>query len=376
MSRMIVISAVALLPCPAVACSLCGGDLQTRATLRQEIEKARIVVVGKLANAQLNSAIADGGTTDVVVQQVLKDNAFLKGRNTLTLPRYLPTTEQNAKILITVDVTSGKLDWLSGRHFKDDRVIDYARALVKLNEPNAAKRLEFFSQHLDSPVTEIADDAYLEFAKSADADVAQAAKNLDPARLRKLVRDTNTPGPRLGMAAFLLAGCGADADAELLLALIKMDTEQTRSAFRGLLAGYVTLRPRDGWALAVRIVADPKRNFLDRYAALGVARFFRGWKSNDARADILKVMAAGIAQGDLAEIPIEDLRRWGWWDLTESVLDQFGKKSHDFPMVRSAIARYALACPKPEAKQFIAALRKRDPKFVSEAEESLDSDRP
>jgi hypothetical protein len=368
------IIAVALLPCPVLACNLCGGDLQTRATLRQEIEKARAIISGKLTNPQL-SARGDGGTTDLVVDRVLKDHVALKGMSRATLAYYLPTEEKSSRFLLMADVKDGRLEVLSGRLVKDERIIDYVKAIVELNEPDCAKRLAFFARFLDSPVPEIAGDAYAEFAKSADVDVARATKGLNPGRLRKMVGDPAVPGARLGMGAFLLAGCGSDADADLLLALIKSDTEQTRSALRGLLAGYVTLRANDGWALAARIVTDPKRGFLDRYAALGVARFFQGSKPVETRAEILKLMSAGVAQGDLAEIPIEDLRRWGWWDLTETVLAQFDKKSHDFPMVRSAIARYALACPKPEAKQFIAALRRRDPKFVSDVEETLEPDK-
>src|SRR5260221_8862841 len=109
MLRMTVLIA-ALLPCPALACNLCGGDLQTRATLRQEIEKARVIVAGKLTNPRLNSAAPDGGTTDLVVEHVLKDHALIRGKSRLTLPRYLPTDEQSPKLLLMADVVAGKLD--------------------------------------------------------------------------------------------------------------------------------------------------------------------------------------------------------------------------------------------------------------------------
>jgi hypothetical protein len=372
MSRTIMVFVAALLPCPALACSLCGGDLQTRATIRQEVEKAKIVVAGTLSNPRLNSASPDGGTTDLVIEQILKDHFTLKGKTQLTLSRYLPTEDKTPKFLLMADIADGKLDSLSGRYVKDERIFDYVKAILKLNEADGAKRLAFFFQYLDSPVPEIADDAYLEFAKSTDTDVGRAAKALDPDRLRRLVGDAKTPGNHLGMFAFLLGCCGNDSDADLLLLRIKADTEQTRSALRGLIAGYVELRPKAGWELAARIVNDPKCNFLDRYAALGVARFFQNLKPAESRTQILRIMTAGIGQGDLAEIPIEDLRRWGWWDLTDTVLGQFNKKTHDFPMVRLAIMRYALACPKPEAVKFVAEMRKRDPKFVAEVEESLE----
>jgi len=370
MSRTMWTAALLALPCPALACSLCGGDLQTRATLRQEVAKAQVIVVGKLTNPRLSSTNLDGGTTDLVIETVLKDHAILKGKTKLTLARYLPVDEKSPRHLLLADVVDGKLDVLSGRPITDERLLDYLQSVIRLNEPDGAKRLIFYFRYIDSPVAEVAADAYVEFAKSTDAEVTAAAKHLDADRLRKLVRDPALPAPQLGLFAYLLAACGKDADANLLLATIKADTPRTQSALRGLLAGYIALRPKDGWPMVTRIVSDPKRPFLDRYAALGVARFFQNGPS-DVRAEILKVMKAGVEQGDLAEIPVEDLRRWGWWDLTDSVLAQFDKKSHDFPMVRRAIVRYALMCPKPEAAKFIAALRKQDAEFVAGVEESL-----
>src|SRR5260221_10742094 len=137
MLRMTIII-TSLLPCPALACNLCGGDLQTRATLRQEIEKARVIVAGKLTNPQLN-ARGDGGTTELVVERTFKDPTVLKGTSRLTLPYYLPTDEKSARFLLTADVKNGRPEFLSGRLIKDERIIDYVKAITELNEPDAAK---------------------------------------------------------------------------------------------------------------------------------------------------------------------------------------------------------------------------------------------
>jgi hypothetical protein len=79
-----------------------------------------------------------------------------------------------------------------------------------------------------------------------------------------------------------------------------------------------------------------------------------------------------LPHGDLADQAIEDLRRWGYWDLTVDVLSQFPKPTHTAPITRRCIVRYALCCPNEEAKRFIVAVRQTDPKLVKDVEASLD----
>ena len=87
---------------------------------------------------------------------------------------------------------------------------------------------------------------------------------------------------------------------------------------------------------------------------------------------MLKCCAALLPHGDLADQAIEDLRRWGYWDLTTDVLAQFAKPTHAAPIVRRSIVRYALCCPGDDAKRFVAAVKQIDPKLVRTVEESLE----
>jgi len=224
-------------------------------------------------------------------------------------------------------------------------------------------------------VPEIAADAYLEFAKATDAEVGQVAPRLDAERLRRLLKSEAVPPDRLGMFAFLLGGCGSAKDADLLLELIRRDSEQTRGALSGLLTGYIALRPVEGWKLTEQVIVDPRRKFLERFAAISAVRFFRAWKPNLYRAEELSVLAAAVQQGEAADMAIEDLRRWQWWDLTESVLAKYGQKECDSPLVQRAILRFALACPQSVAQKFIAERRKKEPDLVADAVESLEAEK-
>ena len=83
---------------------------------------------------------------------------------------------------------------------------------------------------------------------------------------------------------------------------------------------------------------------------------------------------AALPQGDLADLAIEDLRRWQMWELTDDVLALYGRKSHDAPLMRHAIIRYALCCPKPRATEFITQRRRDDATAVRDVEEGLQAE--
>jgi hypothetical protein len=82
-------------------------------------------------------------------------------------------------------------------------------------------------------------------------------------------------------------------------------------------------------------------------------------------------MKAGVFESDLADIAVEDLRRWGCWDLTKEILSTFERKSHESEIIHRAILRYAIACPRPEATRFVAEQKRRKPELMAEVEEAL-----
>jgi hypothetical protein len=173
------------------------------------------------------------------------------------------------------------------------------------------------------------------------------------------------------MYAFLLGGCGDDEDAALLAKSIKGLTEQTVGAADGFLTGYIQLRPREGWQAAQGLLRDPRKPFTVRYAALRALSFYQGWRPQESRANILAGIELSLPQGDIADIAVEDLTRWQMWELTPQVLALYGKKSHAAPIVRRAILRYAVSCPRQEAKTFVSERRRVEPDVIKDIEESL-----
>ena len=84
-------SPTATLPCPTPACSLCGPGTRTQDTLRQEMERAKIVLYGTAANPRFaQGGLPGAGVTDLHVERVLKYDPFIAGKNTILLERYIP----------------------------------------------------------------------------------------------------------------------------------------------------------------------------------------------------------------------------------------------------------------------------------------------
>src|SRR5205823_5468082 len=108
----------------------------------------------------------------------------------------------------------------------------------------------------------------------------------DPVKLRKLIADANTPPERLGVFAFLLGVSGGPADAAFLAGMLgeRPMSERTSGAYGGLLAGYVLLAPKDGWALTAAILADEKQSYSLRLSAIGTVRCFQATRGPDCKA--------------------------------------------------------------------------------------------
>ncbi|HEV3084314.1 MAG TPA: hypothetical protein VGY66_31420 [Gemmataceae bacterium] len=354
---------------PALPCDLCNPGKATT-TLREDAAKAKLILFGKLANARLDPASDGGGATDLQIEKVLKDDPWLRARKVVEIPRYVRLDPGTDHFLIFCDIFRGKLDPFRGQPASAE-VIGYVQKASVLDARDRTKTLLFYFDYLDHTNRQIANDAFAEFTHCSDAEIGQVAGKLSPAKLRRWLQDAQTPAERLGLYSFLLGGCGGDHDAALLRALIAKSGERTGNALGGLLSGYIHLRPREGWKLAETILTDKQRPFAERYAVIGMLRFYHGWKPEETRADVMRCLAVLVGQGDMADIAVEDLRRWEMWSLCVEVLGQFPKQTHAAPIVRRAIVRYALSCPKPEAKSFIAELRKTDADIVGDVEESL-----
>jgi hypothetical protein len=364
-----------MMPLAADACSLCAVAIR-RDTLGQELERAKIVLYGYALNPKDNlatGATPGTGTTELHIEKVVKRDPFLGDAKSITLNRLLPVPDPKKPpyYLVFCDVFQGKLDPYHGRSLTSPKILEYVEQAQPHRAKGHASALLYYAKFLDSADPTIADDAFLEFAKSNDQEVGEAAKSLDPERLRGLLKDAQGDAERASLFAFMLGAAGGPKEAEVLRGLIERPTPELRKALDGLFCGYITLRPRQGWDAALALAADPKQDFPSRFAVLRACRFQYNWKPKESRPELLRIYKAVLADPEMADLAIDDLRRWQIWDFTTDILALFDKKSHDAPITKRTIARYALCSPQAEAKDFVQRLRQIDRELVNDLEETL-----
>jgi hypothetical protein len=359
-----------LLPCPALACSLCG-TLVRKEALTSEYERARIVAVGTLGKPTLDVATGSG-TTPFHVEKVVKGPAGELAR-VVTLPRYLPVLDaaHPPRFVMFFNPVSGKLEATGGRQLHSPALLDMLAGTEVLRGKPRTDVLTYFARYLDHADDAVAEEAFLQFAKSTDRDVAEAARALKPDIFRKLIADPRIDPERLSLFAYLLGATGGPKDADALAELLRRPDDRTTKALEGVVAGYVQLRPAEAWDWVFRTLADRKQSYLVRYAVVRSLRFLGTVNPSAHRAHVVRGLTLLVPDAELADAAINDLAKLQVWDHTRTVLDQFGRPTHQAPIVRNSIVRYALACPLPEARQFITQLRRRDAELVRDLEEDL-----
>jgi hypothetical protein len=375
MTRMLAVLSLFLLPSVVDSCSYCDPSFMRRLTYREDARAARFVVLARATDSKLNSDMT--AETTLQIETVVKNDPFLKNRKSLSLPRYLPIDPKKPPLfLLFGDLFNDKADLYRGVPISDPKLNDYLAEVVKLDDRESVKSLKFYFAHLDSGVPEIAADAFLEFAKASDAQVAAVAPQLESQKLRKLLLDAKTPPERLSLFAYLLGSCGQAKDAAFFKELLAKNDSRTQASLAGLLGGLIELNPEEGWKATQQILLDSKQSFANRLSAINTVRFYQTCQPKAQRTRILACLKGAILDGELADMAIEDLRRWSWWDHTALILEQTPKETHVAPIVQRAIVRYALSCPEDRCRAFVATYRKSNPMLVKEVEEGLEFDQP
>lgn len=361
---------LASVPGVAYACSLCGS-LRQAPTFRQEaaLDTARVIIVGTAENPQLNKR-----TTDLRIAEVLRSDPALKDEKIIRVEQYLPVSDPKnpPRYLVFCDFYKDKFDPFRGVPLKSADSVEYIRKVLKLDAKDQTNNLLFFFRYLDHSDPEISRDAFLEFAKATDQEIASVARRLDPAKLRAWLKARETPAERLSVYALLLGACGTDEDARFLQTTLEDASERTVNAYDGFLAGYIHLRPREGWELAYSLLRDSRKPMLIRLAVARTVSYFHGAQPKESAEKVLKCLDAIIAQGELADIAIEDMRRWNIRTRTRDILGLYGKKGFDAPLMKRTLVRYALSCKDdPAARTFVEERRREDAELVKGVEEEL-----
>jgi hypothetical protein len=357
----------------AAACPLCNP---TGTSFANEIAQADFILYGTLSNPRGEDLRK--GTTDMAIDVIIKSHDMVKGKKEITIPRYVVPTAKNVKYLIFFNVVDGKLDPYRGEEVPaDSNLPKYLQGAIDVRSKDMATRLRYFFNYLEDKDVIISQDAYNEFAVADYKEVREVAEKLPAETLLKWIKDPNTRGSRFGLYGLMIGHCGKPEHAKALRELLNDKERSFSSGLDGVLAGYIMLDPKGGWEYLTSLVKGDSE-FPVKYAALRTARVFWEYRTDIVpHKQVLEIMKTLMDQPDIADMPIEDLRKWKVWDLTPQVLGYAAKESHNtIPINNRAILKFAIAAswadPKnTAAASFVTDARKKDARRVEFLEELL-----
>ena len=396
------LAATLALLCIAATASACPFCSAQGTTLSGEVAEADFIVVGRMLNPRRDPSDISKGTTDLQIESVVKPHEFLTGKTLLTIPRYVPgdSAGKDGKFIIfcklhtpaaftaTAAVASAAvfanprtvtLDAYRGEPVDGkSKLAEYLAGAIAVRDKDSTTRLRYFFDFLDAPDLVISTDAMNEFGSADYKQVRALSLTLTPAKVLGWIKDPNTPQSRLGLYGLFIGHCGKKDDAAALRALLDGTETRLIGGLDGILAAYTLLDPPAGWAYLNQLIADEKSDFQIRYAVFKVLGFFWDYrqdviKQDDILAGMLKLMAIG----DMADLPMEYLRKWGRFEMTDKVLAYADVKSHGgVPIVRRAILKFALAAPADHAaaKAYVEKIRAEDPDRVKFVQETLNDE--
>lgn len=374
MKRVVLLAALAVLssggPARAQGCRWGAPPV----TLATQAERATLVLFGTTRNAGPRKA-----TTDFEVEVVIKDHAARRGSKQIILNGYAPPSLAGIKVkyLIFFHLDAGRV--VPGRVvavLPNSQVAGYLpKALAVKNQPRS-KQARFFFNHLESSDPDVASDAFQEFADRTPRELRELAASLPPDRLLRWLRGPKQEAHLLGLYASLLSDCGKKEHGAVLRALLEDKNLRAGSVVgvvEPVFAAYAILDREKGWKYLTDVLKDGKQPFLVRFAALRAARYLYEERVEAVSKDeAVGALLPLLPQGDIADLAIEDLRKWKRWDAADEVLAVRKMTAYKHPVVRRAVLRYCLSCPtSAAAAAFVVEQRRRDPDWVKDSEELL-----
>jgi hypothetical protein len=364
---------------PAAACPACGPP--SGQTLTSEVAQADFILYGTLGNQKLDPKDPNStkGTTDITIEAVVKSHALVKDKKVFTIPRYVPPDPKPYKYMVFFNVVNGDIDPYRGVAVAtDSKLPEYVKGALEVRQKDIVTRLKYFFDYLESNEIEISADAYNEFAVAEYKEVAEVAPKLPADTVLKWLKDPNTRASRYGLYGLLVGHSGKAENAKALRTLLDDPERKFSSGLDGMLMGYTLLDKKAGYEYTMKLLSDSNSEFLVKHAALKTLRFFWEYRPDVlTKKEILDGMAVLMGHPDIADMPVDDLRKWHAWEMTPTVLHLATIESHNsLPINRRAILKFAIAAswadPKNAAAvEFVEKARKADPDRVKLIEDLL-----
>lgn len=365
----VLIGVLGIVPQSAQACPFCSA---VQVTFTEEMNQNDMAVIAKLVARPKRSEKKRSDAADDIeylrcsfeVVDVLKGEKHTAkrkrfkalyigeaaiGQEFLVMGAIEPTEEWGAPIELT------------------PRATKYLREIIKLP---AAKheRLVFFQKHLEDADALIARDAYDEFATTPYADLKKMKEKLDHNRFVERLKNPKTDPSHRRLYFTLLGICGTQDDIPLLEQMLVSEDREMKTGLDALVACYLTLKGEAGLPLVAKhYIKNENAEFTDQYQAIMALRFHAEEAKVINRNKIAGVLRHMLDRPKYADIVVPDLARWEDWSVVDRLFELYRDASDDSLFIREPVVRYMIACPLPQAKEYLKQMEKIDPKAVDRA---------
>jgi hypothetical protein len=363
----------------AEACPFCSG---AQMTLTEQLSSADAAVLVPWVSGVKDTEKEPGSTT-YQIKQVVKGPKGTQKDQKITLDRYRVAKPGELFFVLGTDMGEGKgVEWGSPLEVSETSFNYMAQAPSPEAPP--AKRLAYFLKFLEFSDPVISNDAFAEFASAQYKDVEQLAPQLPRDQIRKWINSPDTQVTRLGLYGMMIGLCGDESDADMLEKRILVKSDEFRLGIDGLMGGYLLIKKDKGLDVLDKYkLQDKKIPFSETFSAMQALRFMWTYGTGRIAPERLRQsMRLLLDRPEMVDLVIADLARWQDWSIQEKLMGMYGEGAYDIPSVKRAIIRFMLVSSKdvgdsaaadvpPHAKkgkEYLAELRKRDPKMVSEAE--------
>ncbi|MBX9654545.1 hypothetical protein K2Y11_13100 [bacterium] len=357
LSRLFVITFF-FIPQLMLACPFCAKFTRSYS---DEVRDADAVAFGVLDRAKNGM-----NQTKFTITIVVRSGGTLSTNSSVLLAQSVSGAEQQP-ITRLVFLRKDGDKWKAARIDKSSMPFaEYLKNAWKLFDEPASQRMAFFFKHLNDPDEKISADAYVEFSKASFRSTVAGAKSYDPVLLREWLTDPNTPGDRIGLLGLLLGLSGGERDADFLDRLIGHPSLTQRNGLDGLIGGLLLLdRPRGEMRIIERLSAKDATS-LERMSAVSALRFLLSDLPPQDSTALLRQTIPSLQNSEVAGQLIDEMRKASFWEALPEVL-----KLYPGSREPSAIIRFAIESPRPEAKAFISELNTINPALVRDAEQTL-----
>ncbi len=344
---LLLVALVWIVPAVAYACPFCSGSLEL--TFSQQIEEGVTAIIARQAGGR-----SAGHQATFVVLDVLKSSNELplNVREPLSMTAYIEGSTGDLYFIVAGMTGDGQILWGPPQPITTEcRQYILQRPDYALPRP---ERLAFYANFLEHTDSDVAIDAWTEFASAQFDDIAPIQDRLPHERLASIVANERDGTSQLhspewlGLYGMLLGLCGDDADACIMREMVlkpPVSPDMPRFGIDGIMAGLLLLKGEEGLdLLESNITNNPSAPISEHLAVRNACSFM--WSYGGDRIPKLRlqqVVRSYLREPRLAAVVLPDLGRWKDWDSVTLIQELHDDPEYADTVTQQDIVQFLLA---------------------------------